>query len=151
MDLKIKICGWDGCQEPILETNPKTGRLVYYCPIHQEARKKHKRAYYEKNKSKTNKRSREQWNKLRSAFLSMYGGECTCCHEVESVFLTLDHVQNDGKQHRLDAGRFGVYQDAIAQYDPTRFQILCYNCNAVKYHYGVCPHQLISKENSNGK
>lgn len=88
-----------------------------------------------------------KWQNLRSEFLKMYGGKCMCCHIDEEMFLTLDHIHDDGSKHRKQRGGFGVYQDATSFHNPERFQILCRNCNFAKYQQGICPHQLIGQEN----
>jgi 5-methylcytosine-specific restriction endonuclease McrA len=142
METLNRICGWDGCNEVSFKINPKTDKPYYYCLYHTEERKRHKRKYYQENKDTYNKRAVARWNDLKTRFLAMYGGICFCCHESQSEFLTLDHVKNDGKQHRAERSASGVYMDALERYDPDRFQILCYNCNIAKYNYGTCPHQL---------
>ena len=32
--------------------------------------------------------------------LDHYGRACSCCGETEPAFLTIDHVNNDGAEHR---------------------------------------------------
>lgn len=143
MDLKIKICGWDGCQALISETNPKTGRLVYYCPDHQEARKKHKKTYYEKNREDFNQKCLQRYHNLRKLVLAMYGGKCACCGEKHETFLALDHVNGGGQKHRHSrGGNYGVYKDALLANDPTEFRVLCHNCNFAIYQCGLCPHDF---------
>lgn len=72
---------------------------------------------------------------------------CVCCGVTEWQFLCLDHINNDGKQDRAENG-FGaafLYRMKKAGF-PSHLQILCYNCNAAKQHFGTCPHQ--SQRNS---
>jgi len=106
--------------------------------------------------------SKEYWM-LKAKFLMMYGYFCACCGEPNPKFLTLDHVNQDGVRAREQIGFHTVkrdgkesppiphiiyprpYQalrDAIQEYRPDRFQILCYNCNCARAHNdGVCPHK----------
>lgn len=84
----------------------------------------------------------------RQAILDAYGNACACCGETMSEFLALDHIHNDGREHRKAVGSFGsarVYADVIKQGFPKdRFQLLCHSCNMAKAIYGACPHQQFS-------
>ena len=83
---------------------------------------------------------RRKYNRqLREEVLAAYGGVCTCCGEAQYEFLAIDHVNNDGKQHRAEVGK--VYQDIKRRGFPPDFQILCHNCNLAKAFYGECPHK----------
>ncbi len=68
---------------------------------------------------------------------------CKCCGERELVFLVLDHINNDGSQHRktLITGGRSLYRWAIANDFPNNLQVLCHNCNWAKQVLGSCPHQ----------
>ena len=76
-----------------------------------------------------------------------YGGyKCACCGETEVMFLTIDHVNNDGNVERK-AGLYrgngtAFYQWLRKQGFPDGYQVLCMNCNVGKHkNGGVCPHQ----------
>jgi hypothetical protein len=56
------------------------------------------------------------------------------------VFLTIDHIDGGGSQHRREVGG-RIARWLIAQGLPDGFQTLCHNCNYAKYRLGVCPHQ----------
>lgn len=86
-----------------------------------------------------------QHARWREAVFEHYGKSCTCCGETESVFLTIDHVNQDGAKHRrgdVDAkSRF--YRWLMKNGYPDGFQTLCYNCNCGRYRNGgICPHQM---------
>jgi hypothetical protein len=78
--------------------------------------------------------------RYRKAVLDHYGRRCACCGETENEFLTLDHKDNDGAEHRkvVDGGKF--YRWLIKSGFPENFQVLCMNCNWAKGRYGECPH-----------
>lgn len=76
----------------------------------------------------------------RSKVLAYYGGKCACCSETEPKFLGLDHINNDGQQHRKRRGS-EFYQQVIDEGYPDFLQILCHNCNLARGFYGICPHQ----------
>jgi hypothetical protein len=76
----------------------------------------------------------------------MYGGKCACCGEDDIRFLSLDHVNNDGSEHRKTLRDNQILANAVANYQPDKYQILCYNCNCGRSsNGGVCPHKSMSK------
>ena len=65
---------------------------------------------------------------------SHYGPGCKGCGEAEPVFLTIDHVNNDGggrNRKRTDLGN-GLYARLIREGFPDGYQVLCQNCNYKK-------------------
>lgn len=82
---------------------------------------------------------------LRREFIAAYGGQCACCGETEPLFLTLEHLNGDGREHRLRVGRntTGLLADLKHRGWPKdKYQLLCMNCNWAKGHCGgVCPHK----------
>lgn len=83
-------------------------------------------------------------SRMRHALLSRLGGRCSCCHETESRFLTLDHRRNDGyKDRRVCENPYPLYKKILrGRVKVERFQLLCWNCNLGKAHNGgVCPHR----------
>ena len=77
-----------------------------------------------------------------------YGGYvCACCGVIGESFLTLDHINNDGAEHRKLFNPSALYRWIIRNNFPAMFQVLCWNCNCGKnMNGGVCPH----KDESNG-
>lgn len=84
---------------------------------------------------------------LREQIFSAYGGyKCACCGENEKLFLSIDHIHNNGAEQRKNGeyGRSGTsfYQWLRKNNFPDGFQVLCMNCNMGKHRNGgVCPHQ----------
>jgi hypothetical protein len=95
--------------------------------------------YPEKNKE----RCRKQHHRRRQEVLAAYGGAvCACCGETEDAFLTIDHINGGGRQHRLQAGVKGDFYAWLKRNGfPPGFQVLCWNCNHAKHVLGECPHQ----------
>ena len=58
-------------------------------------------------------------------------------------FLTIDHINNDGAQHKRERKGIDLYDWIIKHNFPDIFQTLCYNCNCSKGHYGACPHTAV--------
>lgn len=79
---------------------------------------------------------------MRLRIFEAYGNACACCGETEPKFLTIDHVNNDGAEHRRTIGRSDyMMRDIIKRGFPPDFQLLCWNCNGAKGAYGECPHE----------
>lgn len=82
--------------------------------------------------------------KLKQTILDHYGQVCNCpcgCRVTSFEWLTVDHVNNDGL-HRQSGGKnsgHALYRQIINREFPDSFQILCWNCNCAKGHYGQCP------------
>lgn len=85
-----------------------------------------------------NLRRRRRWQES----IQHYGGECYCCKEDNIVFLSLDHIDGNGTQHRRELG--GVRVDDWARRNgwPPVLRVACHNCNfGAHLNGGVCPHQ----------
>jgi hypothetical protein len=80
---------------------------------------------------------------LRAELIAAYGGACACCGEREPNFLDLDHVHNNGAEHRREVGNNTQVMLALkrAGWPKDDYQLLCCNCNQGKARNGgVCPH-----------
>lgn len=83
--------------------------------------------------------------KLR-VFEAYGGGKCVCCSEECMTMLTIDHINNDGSQHRQSLAKYkgasvDMYRWLEREGFPEGFQVLCYNCNLSKHrNKGVCEH-----------
>jgi len=77
--------------------------------------------------------------------LKHYGGKCECCQENDIRFLTIDHKEGNGTQHRKELGvKAGppFYNWLIKHKFPPQFTVLCCNCNWGRFlNGGVCPHK----------
>lgn len=92
---------------------------------------------------------RQRRIKVRDEAMNHYGGFiCACCGETEPKFLSLDHMNNDGAEHRrgitgkrTSAG-YHTYLWLKRRGFPPGFQVLCMNCNHGKrMNNGICPHK----------
>ena len=67
---------------------------------------------------------------------------CACCGQKGLQFLTIDHVNNDGHEHRKKVGVANLPIWLKNNNYPDGFQILCWNCNMAKArNKGICPHK----------
>lgn len=88
----------------------------------------------------------DHYYKLQDMVIMAYGGyRCACCGEAEPLFLSIDHVNNDGKEHRKGLRGMRIYKWLIDNHFPPGFQVLCMNCNHGKHrNHGLCPHKGLS-------
>lgn len=88
-------------------------------------------------------------DKLRRQVFDHYGNRCACCGLDDWRFLTIDHIDGKGNQHRRETfnGRLvagsDFYRWLRKNSYPEGFQLLCYNCNCAQSRFnGICPHKL---------
>jgi len=126
------------------------------------AKNRYAAEYYKANAEKVKTRTAEYHRRTRKQVVDHYGGRCACCGEEEYAFLCIDHVNDNGAQHRrqINAARgkpnkknmngsanIRLWRWIIRNGYPSDFQILCWNCNSAKHFYGVCPHHQEVPEN----
>lgn len=71
-----------------------------------------------------------------------YGCCCAYCGDIRLLFLTIDHINDDGAEHRRlqrSGNNHGhnIYAWLRKNKYPTGFQTLCYNCNCTKTKIGT--------------
>lgn len=91
------------------------------------------------------------WKQQRLQVLSHYSNrslQCKCCGERTYEFLSLDHIDGGGNQHRKKLGSKYIYSYLIHDNFPDGYQVLCHNCNLAKGFYKKCPHQRSPEEQS---
>lgn len=93
-----------------------------------------------------NEEQRARTTQRKKIVLIHYGNVCVCCKEKNSKFLTIDHINNDGKRHGYHNGRrktgSALYAVLIAEGFPDDVRILCFNCNVGRHlNGGRCPHE----------
>lgn len=132
---KQKTCS-DNCHE----SHTKDARRRWN-ETHKDYHKLYQKKYYQKRRLKLKEL---RWQQRLQA-LKHYGGDppkCACCGESEPRFLEIDHINNNGNQHRKIVGKGRLVTDWLIKNNfPLGFQILCSNCNRAKGIYGICPHQ----------
>lgn len=89
--------------------------------------------------------------RLKEKVYDAYGHQCKCCGETEPLFLTVDHTNNDGHTDMYIKSGIRIYgthlyKKKISENFPSKYQILCWNCNTGKHrNNGKCPHKNDSK------
>lgn len=86
--------------------------------------------------------STESFRRAKAQAIVAYGSKCSCpgCPEKGLDFLTIDHINDDGRQHRRKNGSNLYSWLRRNGFPKDRFQLLCFNCNCAKWCYGICPH-----------
>lgn len=84
--------------------------------------------------------------KLKYLIVLKYGGKCECCGIDDIEFLTIDHTNNDGNNHRkeLKQKKQTLYAWLKRNNFPDGFRVLCFNCNCSRGAYGYCPHEKLT-------
>lgn len=128
----------------------------------KEARRRKRlgEAYREENRIRQSEkrlswsaRRREAEKALKIEVMEAYGGVfCACCGDDILSGLTIDHINNDGAEHRREIfggtrGGGQMYSWLKQQGFPDGFQVLCYTCNLSKHRNGgACEHHTRVKE-----
>lgn len=137
------------CKQPFPQTldywhrgaNSPDG-LSYCC---KECNKERARRYTQTSpnwKARHNKDARNYKQKVKFETLAHYSGGtpfCKCCGVNNLVFLTIDHINGGGNQHRKSIPGRNLTQWLRQNKYPEGYQVLCFNCNFAKSR-GVCPH-----------
>lgn len=118
------------CPEPLAE-----GSKIF-CTYHRE-----------KDRVRGRIKSKKEIAQLKFAYLEHYGKTCRCCGESNVEFLTLEHVDGNGNNHRRllfkhNVGGVHMYRWLKKNNFPKEYAVLCMNCNWAKRISKICPHEL---------
>ena len=107
------------------------------------------KSQYEKNRPHKLAQAKRYRDELRDAALLAYSHGappmCQCCGDTHREFLEIDHVENNGAEHRREVGStIQVLRWLRKNNYPSGFQLLCRNCNHAKWVYGSCPHSSVA-------
>ena len=115
----------------------------------KEYRKELSKKWSEEHPGKGAEYMRSYRNYWKKIVFDYYGNKCACpkCPETNPLFLTIDHIFEDGyKDKNKNGRRYGsaqIYRKIAMEDLWNRFQLLCYNCNCCKAkNNGTCPHLL---------
>jgi hypothetical protein len=138
-----------------------SARNTAWRKAHPERASQHTKKYYWQNPEPRRQKRREYFNahreyerargaaydrQLKDDLIAAYGGQCACCGDKHREFLTIDHINGDGKPHRAAVSngrtnrRLYLWFKRNA-YPKDGYRLLCMNCNFSFGHCGYCPHQ----------
>jgi len=142
-----KICGFEGNEEKF------HGRVCMPCKSGIQSRKGTESSrkamdWQRANPERRREISLKYYYRIRNTVFDHYGWVCKCCGETEPYFLSIDHVNGHGNEHRREltkrsAGSGAAFYRWITDNGyPDDFQVLCMNCNHGRMRNGgICPHQ----------
>lgn len=110
----------------------------------KQARFLYNKQYREKRGEELKALKRNYYKEYRLKVLGHYSDgalECKCCQEDTYEFLSIDHINGGGNQHRKKLGSKYIYSWLVQNDYPDGYRVLCYNCNCAKGFYGRCPHE----------
>lgn len=100
--------------------------------------------YYYQNRDTILKQKSKYRNQVKLDAMQHYGSICACCGETRIEFLSIDHIDGNGSNHKKEVsyGRGGAnfYIWLKKNNYPPGFRVLCHNCNQSLGHFGYCPH-----------
>lgn len=134
-----------------LRTRARQQQAEFY-ERHPGYKAKYDAAWHEANPGKQSAYMKKSNLKLKREVIDAYGGKCACCGETILVFLTIDHIEGNGAEHRRKMaaetgsnwGQAGAptYRWLRKNGFPKGFQVLCANCNCGRHwNGGICPHE----------
>jgi len=117
----------------------------------KQARREYMQRWYQEHREEQILVMRKRRREIRDETFAAYGGyKCACCGETNPGFLSLDHIDGGGNEHRRKINKksgIGFQYWLKKNGFPPGFQVLCYNCNLGRAFAGggVCPHKLTLK------
>jgi hypothetical protein len=91
------------------------------------------------NKTKQNKSKQycatnynKKYSEVKEKVFQMFGSKCKRCKETDKRVLQLDHINGGGTKERKKTNSLNRYVRALK--DPSKYQMLCANCNIIKKH-----------------
>lgn len=107
-----------------------------------------KKEWNTNNREQVKQKQREKNHQNRKIIIEHYSNGsmcCSCCGEKEYVFLTIDHINGGGTQHRKEVPASNLARWLIKNNFPNGYDVLCFNCNCGKHkNGGICPHKNIN-------
>lgn len=87
------------------------------------------------------KATQQRRRQIKLDVMQHYGNICQCCGEKELEFLTIDHINGGGTQHRKQLKNATIYGWLKKNNYPDGFRVLCMNCNFATRFKKECPHK----------
>lgn len=100
---------------------------------------------YLKNKEQRNKHSKAEYLSLKLETFRKYSNKnmplCEICGESNLIFLTLDHIRGRKVEgHSTSFSGDKLWRYLRREKFPTGYQVLCWNCNVLKYRSDSTTH-----------
>jgi hypothetical protein len=135
---------WGRVHDPSPDTFSNMTRKESKDKYRRSAKGRATQAAYLARSIEARKQNTRQWRLKRKAeVIAKYGGKCVCCGETILAFLTIDHIDGNGRTERRLNNAIGNKWYSQLWKAPVRtdLEIRCFNCNCGKQvNGGVCPH-----------
>lgn len=136
------------CKCPFTAANPCIDRKVQWSicrPCYNAYMRNWKASssnYKEQSKERAKVSIPEYKAKYKRMVFDAYGNACACCGITIEEFLTVEHKNGGGGEHRRKRNFLGVLIDIIRAGFPPDYCLLCMNCNWAKRKGKMCPHEI---------
>jgi len=140
--LLVRYLGLNFCDQSCRDKQNEYARRYY--KINLVKKREYMKLSYIKHNHIRRESARSRRRLLKASVLKAYGGMCSCCGEKTPEFLTLDHINNDGKIHRLALRSPDVMSWAAKNGFPKdNLSLRCFNCNLGRElrENKICPHK----------
>ena len=144
--VSTKTCWHCGKRLLLSDYNKNSSERDGYQKFCRKCQRVYGRKRYQENIQKERIRGTEKYRKIKEEVFGHYGSYCQCCGETILDFLAIDHILNDGYEHRKTVpGGIRMYYWLKKNQFPDGFQVLCHNCNWSKHaNHGQCIHKIRS-------
>lgn len=107
------------------------------------SRKQYFKERYQEKQLQIKTQQKEKRHRYKMLVLEHYSfnpPECQCCGDLNLEFLTIDHINGGGSEHRKTMRGQNFYSYLIKNNYPEGYRVLCMNCNWSRGKFGYCPH-----------
>lgn len=130
------------CRDP--EKRKEYNRLYRLRPEEKAKRAKRSKKERSEDSQRIRKNIKAYKLRLKREVFTAYGNKCSClkCDVENPKFLTIDHVNNDGAEHRkkVKSGTQILLWARRNNFPPT-LRLMCWNCNCARqWNDGICLH-----------
>lgn len=102
-------------------------------PLSKAKQVEYMRQYRKRNGAVSMLSTREK--KLKERVFDLLGRQCVVCGFKHPFALQIDHMGNNGKEDRLKYTSNPSLYAHIIEVNGVGYQVLCANCNIIKYHF----------------
>ncbi len=122
-------------------------KKCYRCGATEKLKQIKKEYWYFICNTCNNRHQRAYKTRNKKLVFDHYGYICVCCGENNTLFLSIDHIDNDASADKWSNGKritgWLLYAKIIRDGYPDGYQTLCMNCNwGKRMNEGVCPHKV---------
>lgn len=107
-----------------------------YYREHKDSIKHNQKKYYETSKIRRAVYDREKTQMYKTAIFIALGDKCCCCGHCDIRSLDIDHINNNGVEHRKVTRSPRYYYKSIWE-NLGNHQLLCKCCHWLKHQHNI--------------